>query len=390
MTTRNLRIIIIGAGLIGPRHAQSVVSHPSTDLIAFIDPSPSAIPVAESFGVPVYTSLQVFLSSSSAAQEGRAGAGADAAVICTPNHTHIPISLDLLRNGIKNILLEKPFSDTLESANALLHSLKDHPSAKILVGHHRRFNPYTLSAKSLLDSGSLGNILAINGLWTLLKPPSYFASPTGQWRADKTKGGVLGINLIHDIDVLQFLLGPIIRVFAESTTPQRIKGNPKHTAEEGCAVTLRFKSGVVGTVLVCDAAPSPLNFETGTGENPTIPGVDSAVSASDCYRVFGSRGSLSFPDLTVWSYNNNNVRLKSGQEKEQEKGWNVPLDVQKAPVGGKDVKPFDKQWEHFVRVCKGEEEVKCSVEDGVRALKVVRGVRESMESGRPVEIPVDG
>ncbi|RDW76559.1 Gfo/Idh/MocA family protein [Aspergillus mulundensis] len=383
--SQKLRIVIIGAGLIGPRHAQSVQRHPLTQLLAFVDPSPSAIPIAESFGVPCYPSLAELLDS----KDPRP----DAAIVATPNHTHVDVTIKLLETGIRNILLEKPISDDLDSAERLLAALKKHENGNenakpnILIGHHRRFNPYVRTTKTLLNANSLGTIIAVNGLWTLLKPPLYFAPPIGSWRADKNKGGVLGINLIHDIDVLQFLFGPISRVYAEPTKPQRQENNPEHTAEEGCAVTLRFQSGIVGTFLICDVTPSPLNFETGTGENPTIPPVSSG-SASDCYRIFGTRGSLSVPDMTRWSYDHVSADDGGGKEK----GWNQELGVQRMPVEGGDERPFDRQWEYFVDILHGKkvgEEVGCSVEDGVRALRVVRAVRQSMEGSGPVDVQVD-
>ncbi|KAL4949572.1 hypothetical protein BDW69DRAFT_188180 [Aspergillus filifer] len=407
-----LRIIIIGLGLIGPRHAQSVQSHPSTEIIAFIDPSPSAREIGREFNVPVYASLEELLSASNpkGEQEG-SGSGRDkpepdAAIICTPNHTHIPLTLDLLKRGIKNILLEKPISDSLATTQPLLAALKEreHKDARILVGHHRRFNPYTLSLKRVLDGGELGTILGVSGLWTLLKPASYFKD-IGKWRSQRGKGGVLGINLIHDIDLLQFLFGRIIRVYAEESAPQRSKQKQsgtgtadenvnenenenekeKHTAEEGVALTLRFESGIIGTFLVNDCAPAPWNFEVGTGENPTVNGVLGEENGSrDCYRILGTGGSVSFPDLTVFKYDS----VSSGGHESigKEAGWNIPLSATKIPVEGQEVKPFDTQWAHFVRVMQGKEEVNCSVEDGVRALRVVGAIRESMESGRPVSI----
>ncbi|KAL4886482.1 NAD(P)-binding protein [Aspergillus karnatakaensis] len=376
MSSLPIHIIIIGAGLIGPRHAQSVLTNPATTLLAFIDPSPSAAPQASQFNVPLYPSLQSLLADSKANRIPYP----DAAIVCTPNHTHVAIANQLLENSI-HILLEKPVSDSLESAANLLKSLNS-PSTrsknlKILVGHHRRFNPYALTTKSLLSQNKLGTVIAVSGLWTTQKPDSYFAPPIGSWRAEKSSGGVLGINLIHDVDLLMFFLGPITRVYAEGTAPQRVEQNPRHTAEEGAAITFRFASGVVGTFLISDVVPSPLNFETGTRENPRLPGVNPEESASDCYRIFGTGGSLSVPDLTRWSYEGKEVM-----------GWEGEIGVEKVPVLGAGVKPFDAQLEHFVRVVRGEEEVECSVGDGVRALRVVRGVRESLESGRAVEIEV--
>ncbi|KAL2828511.1 hypothetical protein BDW59DRAFT_159715 [Aspergillus cavernicola] len=375
-----LPIAIIGAGLIGPRHAQCIQDNAETTLVAIIDPSPSALQIANSFNVPHFPSIPSMFATLPKESHPTA------AIICTPNHTHVPVTKELLEYGILNILLEKPVSDSLVSAQDLLHALSSNPDythVKILVGHHRRFNPYVLTTKSLLDASALGTPIAVNGLWTLLKPDSYFAPPSGTWRTEKGKGGVLGINLIHDVDLMQFFFGDIVRVFAEPIVPQRNgkKGDgdegstTRHTAEEGAAITLRFASGVVGTFLICDATPSPLNFETGTRENPLIAGVDPGESASDCYRIFGGKGSLSVPDMTRWSY-----------DKKEIVGWNGELGVEKVGVEGRDVRPLDRQLEHFVRVVKGEEEVGCSVEDGVRALRVVGGVREAMETGRVVDI----
>ena len=44
-----------------------------------------------------------------------------------------------------------------------------------------------------------------------------------------------------------------------------------HEADEGAALTIKFESGVTGTFICSDNVVSPFNFESGTGENPTIP-----------------------------------------------------------------------------------------------------------------------
>jgi predicted dehydrogenase len=230
------------------------------------------------------------------------------------------------------------------------------------------------ATKSVLDSGSLGRPIAINGLWTLYKPDAYFAPPT-DWRASNDRGGgVIPINLVHDIDLMHHLFGPIVRVTAERTLPQR--PSPPHNADEGAALTLRFASGVVGTFLVCDATPSPHNFETGTGENPIIPKSTTGAD-SDFYRIFGSEASLSVPDLTRWSY-----------DASPDKSWNHPLTVDRIPLSD-DKAPFDLQLAHFVDVINGTVEPSCSGEEGLRALIVCEAVQKAMRSGQPVDIDVD-
>ena len=70
-----------------------------------------------------------------------------------------------------------------------------------------------------------------------------------------------------------------------------------HEAEEGAAILLRFKSGVVGTVILSDALPSPYNFEAATGENPLFP-----KAGKDIYRIFGTEATLSVGDMKVYTY----------------------------------------------------------------------------------------
>lgn len=229
----------------------------------------------------------------------------------------------------------------------------------LLIGHHRRFNPYVVAAKNLIPS--LGRLIAVNGLWTTYKPPAYFDPPT-DWRRLDSAGPVL-INLIHEIDILHHLFGPITRVYAEKTLSQR-----GYSAEEGAAITLRFANGMVGTFLLSDAVPSPHNFEAGTGENPTIPKV-----GQDFYRVFGSEGSLSVPDLTQWTYKTGN------------KSWTEELQSTKLDAPDLNV-PFELQIENFVKVIRGEETPSCSGSEGLQAVIVCDAIKASMRENIPIDV----
>ena len=76
---------------------------------------------------------------------------------------------------------------------------------------------------------------------TALQPDSYFEAPT-EWRKAPGTGGVIMINLSHEIDCLRFLLGDIVLVYCE--VGRSTRGFP---VDETGACTLRFASGVVGT-----------------------------------------------------------------------------------------------------------------------------------------------
>lgn len=229
----------------------------------------------------------------------------------------------------------------------------------LLIGHHRRFNRYVIATKRLLPS--LGRIIALNGLWTNYKSPDYFDPPT-EWRRLETAGPIL-INLIHEIDILHYLFGPVIRVHAEAASSQR-----GYAAEEGAAIILKFASGIVGTFLLSDAVPSPYSFEAGTGENPMIP-----HTGQDFYRIFGTEATLSVPDMQRWSYANGR------------KSWTEKIESEKLHV--EDMKaPFELQLAHFVSVVRGQEKPSCSGAEGLRAVVVCEAVKKALRDGGVVDI----
>jgi hypothetical protein len=144
------------------------------------------------------------------------------------------------------------------------------------------------------------------------------------------------------------------KVQSEALPPTR----EGHEAEAGAALTFRFRSGVVATFLLADNTPSPYGFEAGTGENAYI-----AKSGQDFYRLFGTRASLSLPDLTRWSYD--------GQQRES---WTEPMTIDRLKVQD-DAVPFDLQMAHFVQVIRGKEMPSCGPSAGLAALAICEAVK---------------
>jgi predicted dehydrogenase len=347
-----INIAVQGFGLIGPRHAEAVLKNEDTKLVGIVDPLPQTVAKASALGVPCFSSLAEMIQST---------VHVDAVIICTPNHTHAACARELSAAGI-SMLIEKPFCSDTADGKRLIEELREAEfknGVKTLVGHHRRFNPYVVSVKQAIEAGSLGKIVGVNGLWTLRKPQDYFDP---EWRRQKTAGPVL-INLVHDVDLFHHFFGPITRVHAEGTIEQR-----GFEAEEGAAVTLRFKSGCVGTCFLSDNTPSPYSFEAGTGENPMIP-----AHGQDFYRIFGSQATLSVPDMTIWSYNGQKV-----------KDWSGSLSQQKLAVEA--AIPFDLQLAHFVRMLRGLEPPNCTAQAGLAALVVCEAIKKSLELRQPIEL----
>ncbi len=357
------RIAVFGAGLIGARHVEAIVAEPGCELAAIIDPSKEAAALAARHGVDHFDDANAFTA---AGAEAGAGVGADAALIATPNSTHLPIARMCFAAGLP-CLIEKPLADTVDDAWAIEAEGRER-NIPVLVGHHRRHHDRTKQAVELISSGAIGTLAAAQVTWVLKKPAAYFAK--GDWRVRRGGGPVL-INLIHEIDLLRFIVGEIVAVSAFYAN--NLRGNE---VEDGAAVLLRFENGALGTVTLSDTAPSPWHFEGGSGENPTI-----AATGEDGMRLFGTKGSLAFPSMTLWQHDDG-----------EEGHWGTPirsrqlLSDQELTQGMGAETALREQLRHFCRVVRGQEPPLVSAQDGARNLAVAEALRQSAETGMMVEL----
>jgi predicted dehydrogenase len=108
----------------------------------------------------------------------------------------------------------------------------------------------------------------------------------------RPSGGPTLINLIHELDSLRFICGEVRSVFAQSSSA--IRGLE---VEDSLSATLTFENGVLGSILASDATPAPWSYEMDTGENIYYFHTD-----ENCYRFFGTKGSLAFPQMELWRY----------------------------------------------------------------------------------------
>ncbi len=342
-----VRLAVFGSGLVGARHIQHIIDSPSCILTSVVDPNPQAGMVAESAGANYFEDVDSFLERPDA----------EGVIIATPNESHASLGIKCAKAGL-HLLVEKPIEADLKAASELVDTAEKE-GVKLLVGHHRRFNAYIESARNIIESGELGTISAVNVLWATLKPTSYFDV---SWRCE-SGGGPLLINLIHDIDNLRYLFGDIERVYAEESNAIR-----RYPVEDTAVISLRFRNGILGTMVISDVVPSPYNFESGSGENPLI-----YDNGQDCYWVFGTRGTLTFPEVKIWHY--------SG---EGEKGWGKPLSCKRMEI--ERTVPLERQLEHFCSIIRNDAAPRCSGQEALKTLKTIMAIKEAACSGAAVVI----
>lgn len=329
--TAALSIAIVGAGAIGTKHAEAVRACPGLILGAIVGPNPDTRAVADRFRTDYLADLDLALAS------GRF----DGIVLATPNRLHVPQALACVAGGVP-VLVEKPVAVSVAEAGTLV-AASEARGVPVLVGHHRRHNPVIREARGIIDSGLLGEIRAVQAQCWFYKPDRYFHE--APWRTEAGAGPVL-TNAIHDIDLIRYLCGEI----AEIQT-LRVPSRRGHDNEDLAAGLIRFADGAVGTISVSDAIAAPWSWEMTSGESPAYP-----RTQESCYRIGGSLGSLSVPDLRIW-------RHEGGVD------WWAPIGAMNTPFPQSD--PLVNQMRHFGEVIAGRAAPLVSAREGMATLRVV-------------------
>lgn len=149
-TSRTLRVGIIGTGWIAEAHVAAYKQMPDVELVAGADLIPGK---AEAFfrtmGLPQVRCYESGLAMLQAEQ-------LDAVSICTYNCQHAPCAVEALEHGV-NVLLEKPFTVTLEEALEVMRAEKR--SGKLItIGFQPRMSENMQMIRKIVESGELGKV----------------------------------------------------------------------------------------------------------------------------------------------------------------------------------------------------------------------------------------
>ena len=343
---KKINISIVGTGLMGLQHIKAISKSKKASLHSIVDISNNSKSLSKKYKIPLYSNVNELLNSKNL----------DAVIVATPNQLHEKHTISFLKNKIP-VLLEKPISDNINSAKKIISSANKNKTP-LLIGYHRRHNSIVSKVKSIISSGKLGKIVSVNVLCWLYKHKAYYKE---KWRINKG-GGPLGINLVHDIDMICYLLGPINYVQAFTSNRTR-----KFKVEDTATVSFIFKSGTLCTLNISDTIVAPWSYELTAGENPAYP-----ITNQSSYFIGGTKGSLQFPNLKSWYYKN-------------ERSWWEKIFVNKDKMK-KDDTTLVNQIDHFAEVVSKKIKPKVNGSDGLVSLKIFAAITKSAKTGNKVKI----
>jgi predicted dehydrogenase len=128
----------------------------------------------------------------------------DIIFVCTPNLYSPQYCIDSLKMG-KHVFCEKPPGRHIEDIKNIIKAEEESDHCKLMFGFNHRFHPGIIRAKVVVDSGRLGKIINIRGLYGKSGGVNF----SNSWRNSKaiSGGGILLDQGIHMLDLFRYFCG---------------------------------------------------------------------------------------------------------------------------------------------------------------------------------------
>lgn len=215
--TKNIKVAVIGAGMMGKNHMKTYKSLNGVELVGVYDIFPEAAKAAaETFGIRAFSSMEEVAEN------------VDAVSVVTTSVTHADVGEFFLNKGI-HCMMEKPLACTEEECQRLI-SAADKNNVVLLVGHIERFNP------------------AVEQMGKLLSDTSKIRSLTAQ-RISAASGRITDVDvsmdlMIHDVEVIQSLVkSPVVNIQAAS-----VKTKESPMGKDYITALLEFENGATANI----------------------------------------------------------------------------------------------------------------------------------------------
>lgn len=264
--------------------------------------------------------------------------GFDAIYMALPNDQHAQFTIPALKAGI-HVLLEKPMA-TSEADCAGIEAAARSSGAKLMIAYRLHFEPASLEAIRIEQSGALGRVWMFTSLFTQPVSTANHRASHGFWAGPVADMGPYPINAVRNL----FRAEPI-EVMAWGTRRAHLGYNFDDTV----AVTLRFPGDRLA------------QFTVGYGLNPC-----------NEYRISGDKGDLlvkpafNFPDGLAHS-------LTLG----------AATTTRQFPA----LDQFAAETRYFSDCVLHDRDPEPDAEEGRLDVRVVAAIARALETGQPQELP---
>ena len=328
-------ILVVGAGSVGKRHMKNLVSLGAD--VSAVDPRNDRL-VEAAEEITLQSSFETINKAL------KSGEKFDGVVVGSPTKYHVEQCEAVIKAGV-SVLLEKPVSITLKEAEHLKKVLEKNPKSKLLLGYTYRWWPPLLEFKKLIKSKKVGKIRYIEFMmgahladwhpWE--KYQEFFMS------SKKLGGGAL-LDESHFIDLLIWMFGMPKSLFARV---DKISSLEIET-DDNVDILIEYNDGLRANIHL-----------------------DLYRRPHERYiRAIGDDGSIE------WSIEPNCVKIgtKEGQVWKTNNFSSSRNDM------------FVNVAKEFLAIIDGSLDPSCTIDDGVKVMKLIEASRESSKKDKIIKI----
>lgn len=361
--SKKVKIGIIGTGWIAESHVMSYKEMEDVEIVALADLIPGkAKAFAEKWEIEncrIYESDVAML---------KAEKELDGVSICTYNATHASCAINALNAGV-NVMLEKPFTVTLDEAIAVMKAEKK--SGKILtIGFQPRMSQNMQMIKKIVESGELGEVYYLQAGGGRRRG---IPTPFGTTFIEKETGGIGAVGDIGSYS-LDMLLGAVgypkpLTVTGYTSDffgkdPKYYPNHPEYAKKFGvddfAAAFVRLEGGII------------LDFR-----------ISWAMHMDTCgdALILGTKGGLRIPSTECWNGTFDKPLTVYKTMGDQTIEYQVPLIEE-----GQDL--FGKKLRSFVNAIKNGGKATVPSSEIVYNQAIIDGIIKSAKLGKEIEITI--
>ncbi len=345
---------IIGCGAIGDIHAKSINNTDGAKLIAVSDIDlEKAKKYSQKYNVKYYQDYTKLLECKDI----------DVVNICLPSGMHMQPCVDAAVAG-KNILCEKPLEVTLDKIDHINEVVRKN-NVKLGVVLQKRFQESSRCIKKALEDEKLGRVISGSIYIKYYRSQEYYDSANwrGTWEYDG--GGCLMNQGIHDVDILQWFLGPVKSVYAITDTVAH-KGIE---VEDIAVAVIRFKNGAKGII------------EASTSCYPGFPSL---------LQIYGTLGTITLRDdkITDWKFiNPTEEDLDFSKQILEQKNAELE-DIDRSDPIAVLKNRHKYQTEDMVRAINNNVAPEITGEEARKSVEIILAIYKSSRTGEEVTLPL--
>jgi predicted dehydrogenase len=340
---KKLKFGLVGCGRVLRKHAEAITGalKGEAELACVCDTKIDRAKAAgEKYSVPYFVNYDEMLNKIEV----------DVVSILTESGNHARHTIDIVKKYKKHIVVEKPMALLLSDADQMIR-VCDEMGVKLFVVKQNRYNLPVMKLREALEAGRFGKLVmgSVRVLWS--RTQQYYDQDAwrGTWAMD---GGVFANQASHHVDLLKWMLGNPISVFAKAAT----RLVDIETEDTGVAV-ITFENGAIG-VVQATTATRPKDLEGSLsilGENGTVEISGFAVN-----------------DMKIWNFKD--------QRPEDSK---ILKESRQNPP---DVYGFGhiKYLQNVIDTIHNKEQALVDGLEGRRSLELTSAIYESIETGKEV------